>query len=351
MLPNTTITLAQSVLAGPNPEPVGMLPVPICRVAATLTPSSDSKIDIEVWMPTVAWNGKFQGVGNGTWLGEIMYDKLTAAISRGYATASTDTGHRGGEDDASWALGHPEKVTDYAYRAVHEMTVKSKAIVQAFYGAAPRYSYWSACSSGGKQGLKEAQFYPADYDGIVAGHPVNNWARQYAAHLYIALTTLSNGQTGPNYIPPTKYRMITNAALAACDGLDGLVDGLVTDPTRCNFDPGTLLCQGANAPTCLTAAQVQSVRKIYAGAKFSNGQAFYPGMTPTSEFAWAPWPVVPRRSRFPPITSSIWSSTTRTGTGARSIPIPTFRSPSRCRPPPWTPWTRTSRRSRRVAAS
>src|SRR5207253_7652796 len=139
------------------------------RVAATLKPTDDSRIRIEVWMPASGWNGKFQGVGNGGWEGNIAYPSLAAAVTRGYAAASTDTGHVGGT--GSFAVGHPEKLVDFAYRAVHEMTVHANAIVTAFYGSAPRLSYWTGCSSGGRQGLKEAQHFSGDYTGIIAGAP------------------------------------------------------------------------------------------------------------------------------------------------------------------------------------
>jgi feruloyl esterase len=208
VLANTTITIAESLTAGPHPSPVGTLSVPIYRVAATIKPSNDSNIQIEVWMPATGWNGKFQGVGNGTFLGSITYDKLMRGVEDGYATASTDTGHIGGEDDVSWALGHPEKVTDFAYRAVHEMTLKAKSITQAFYGSTLKQSYWVSCSSGGKQGLKEAQLYPTDYDGIVAGDPVNNHSHEMGAALYIATTTFKNSSDA---IPQSKFTMINNA--------------------------------------------------------------------------------------------------------------------------------------------
>src|SRR6185436_14509817 len=144
-----------------------------CRVAATLTPSSDSDIKIEVWLPSSGWNGKFQAVGNGGWAGTISYPALGQAVARGYASASTDTGHTG--NSAAFALGHPEKVIDIGYRAVHEMTVQAKAIIDAFYGSAPKVSFWNGCSLGGRQGITEAQRYPADFDAIVAGAPaVNN---------------------------------------------------------------------------------------------------------------------------------------------------------------------------------
>ena len=167
------------------------------------------------------------------------------------------------------------------------MTVKGKAITQAFMVPAPQRSYWSGCSTAGNQGIKEAQLYPQDYDGITVAAPVNNWSHQEAAHLYNALSTFKNGLTAPEYTPPEKWPIITNAALAVCDARDGLADGLITDPSNCDFDPATLLCPfGGDGSTCLTPAQVQSTRKIYAGAKYSNGQAFYPGMPPSSEIEW-----------------------------------------------------------------
>jgi feruloyl esterase len=175
-LPDTTITLAQVVAPGEFHPPTaaaqvsGLRDFPaFCRVTATLKPTNDSDIKIEVWLPASGWNGKFQAVGNGGWAGVISYLAMAQAVAHGYATASTDTGHVGAS--GSFALGHPEKLTDFGYRAVHEMTVKAKAIIGAFYGDAPKLSYWNGCSTGGRQGLKEAQRFPNDYDGIVAGAP------------------------------------------------------------------------------------------------------------------------------------------------------------------------------------
>jgi len=188
-LPNTTITLAQTVAAGAFTPPAGRqgrgaaaaavyseLPS-FCRVTATLAPSSDSDIKVEVWLPLAeasggqarGWNGKFQAVGNGGWAGVISYPALAQAVAAGYATASTDTGHVG--NNGSFAIGHPEKVIDFGYRAVHEMTLQAKTIINAYYGSSPRLSLWSGCSQGGRQGITEAQRYPADYDGIIAGAP------------------------------------------------------------------------------------------------------------------------------------------------------------------------------------
>ena len=170
-IPDTTITSAQVVSSNKD------LP-PYCRIAATLKPSPDSDIKIEVWMPASGWNGKFEAVGNGGWSGAIGASALAAAVQRGFASASTDTGHEG--SSARFALDHPEKLVDYGYRAVHEMTLKSKAIIAAYYGRAAKLSYWNGCSAGGKQGLKEAQRFPDDFDAIIAGAPANNWTGRAA---------------------------------------------------------------------------------------------------------------------------------------------------------------------------
>jgi feruloyl esterase len=293
-LPDTTIALAAQVPAGGFAPPPGSpalpgppapyvdLP-PFCRVAATLTPSSDSEIRIEVWMPTSGWNGKLQAVGNGGWWGAIIYPALGEALQRGYATAGTDTGHTSGVMDASWALGHPEKVTDFAYRAVHLMTVRAKQIIAAFYGAAPKLSYWNGCSSGGKQGLKEAQRFPEDFDGIVAGAPAWDWTHLTAETVWAGLVTLKDPA---DFIPKEKYALLHDAALDACDVVDGVKDGLIDDPRRCPFDPEVLRCPGEESPTCLTAAQVRSAKRLYGPATFSNGRPFFPGLEPGSELGW-----------------------------------------------------------------
>src|SRR5579864_8084685 len=195
-LPDTTITLAQEVDAAANTPAY-------CRVAATLKPSSDSDIKIEIWLPVSGWNEKFVANGNGGWSGAITPNTLAAAVRRGYASAMTDTGHQGGS--GSFALGHPEKLIDFAYRAVHEMTVKSKAVIAAYYGNGPRLSYWNGCSSGGKQGLKEAQRFPDDFDGIVAGAPANNWTHLMASGNWVGQAVHKNEAS---YIPPSKYPLI-----------------------------------------------------------------------------------------------------------------------------------------------
>src|SRR5690349_13491873 len=180
-LPAAKITLAQTAGGGAtppagSPDMIRNLP-PFCRVAATVAPSADSEIHLEVWMPVSGWNGKFMGVGNGGWAGSISYGQMGTPLRRGYAVASTDTGHAGGGAEARFAMGHPEKLVDFGYRSVHEMTTTAKALVTTFYGTRPRWSYWVGGSTGGKQGLTEAQRYPDDYDGIVAGAPVLYWSR------------------------------------------------------------------------------------------------------------------------------------------------------------------------------
>ena len=291
--PDTRVTLATSVSAGafippaptglpPSVAPFSQLPA-FCRVTAILTPSSDSDVKIEVWMPLAGWNGRLESVGNGGWAGAISYGALAVALSGGYATASTDTGHTG--NGGSFALGHPEKMTDFAYRAVHAMTVTAKVIIAAFYGRGPDISYWNGCSTGGRQGLTEAQRYPSDYNAVIAGAPANNRVHLYAWSLSIAQAVQKDEA---NYIPPSKYALIHGAVLGACDALDGLKDGLIGDPTRCHFDPSVLLCKGGDEASCLTPPQVETARRLYAAAKNPRtGKEIYPGLEPGSELGWA----------------------------------------------------------------
>jgi feruloyl esterase len=294
-LPHAHVVSAETVPAGAFQPPTAprrgrdgwqgyaRLP-PFCRVAATLTPSSDSDVKMEVWLPVSDWNGKFQAVGNGGWAGVISYQALAQAVAAGYAGASTDTGHVG--NTAAFAIGHPEKVIDMGYRAVHEMTVKAKAIVDAYYGAAPKLSVWNGCSLGGRQGITEAQRYPEDFDAIVAGAPAVNWMRLHGARMAINRSVHASEQ---GYITPDKYPAIHAAALKACDTLDGVKDGVIEDPTRCHFDPKILECKGADGPGCLTPDQVQTARALYAPLKSpKNGAPIFPSLLMAgSEPNWA----------------------------------------------------------------
>jgi feruloyl esterase len=297
-LPDTTITMAQvvapgaftapSARGGRGTNPFANLPS-FCRVAATLKPTSDSDIKVEVWLPANGWNGKFQAVGNGGWAGTISYPAMAEALRRGYATTSTDTGHVGAT--GTFALGHPEKFIDFAYRSEHEMSVKAKAIVSAFYGNAPKYSYWNGCSTGGRQGLHEAQRFPDDFDGIIAGASANPRTYLNSWQISIAQASLKDPAS---FIPPAKYPMIHQAVLAACDALDGVKDGLIGDPPKCKFDPKTIQCsstgsgQGGDDSSCLTAPQVEAARKIMSPIKDpKTGAEIFPGFEPGTELAWA----------------------------------------------------------------
>ena len=275
-LPHTTITAAQPVPAE-NQRPA------FCRVAATLRPTADSDIKIEVWLPAAGWNGNLEANGNGGWSGSISATTLAAGLRRGYATTMSDLGHEG--SSAEFALGHPEKLIDFGYRAAHEMKLAAKAIVAAYYGHSPQLSYWSGCSAGGRSALMEAQRFPDDFDGIVAGSPGLNWTGRALQSIRIAQASHTN-EAG--YIPPAKYALIHNAVLAACDARDGLKDGVLEDPTRCTFDPGELLCKGPDAPACLTAAQVETARALYApAANPRTKQPVSQGFERGSEMGWA----------------------------------------------------------------
>ncbi len=269
-LKNTTITLVQPSQPG------------VCRVAATLKPSNDSDIRIEVWLPE-KWNGKLEGNGNGGWSGSIAPATLARGVERGYATVMTDTGHQGGS--GSFALGHPEKLIDFGYRSTHEMTVAAKAIVSAYYGQSPKLSYFTGCSAGGRQGLMEAQRFPDDYDGIVAGSPGANWSGRALLAVWIAQAVHKDDAS---FIPTSLFPLIHEAALAACDAQDGVKDGVIDQPSRCKFDPKVLACKGDATSGCLTAAQVETARRMYTAVTNPRTGAFIaPAFSPGSEMGWA----------------------------------------------------------------
>lgn len=260
----------------PLPDPLKGLP-DFCRVSAVISPA----IRFELWLPLTNWNGKFQGTGNGGYNGSIVYLALAEGLRRNYATSSTDMGHAATlPDPSSWALGHPELVVDQAYRAQHETAVNSKKIIGAFYRKSPRYSYFTGCSSGGWQGLTEAQRFPEDYDGILAGAPAIN-----VIHLHAA--TLWNVQAEQK-IAPGKYRLVTDAVLAKCDARDGVRDGLLADPLSCPFSPAELACKlGEAASRCLTEKEVRAFGMIYQGVRWPSGESIYPGWPLGSEYAFS----------------------------------------------------------------
>lgn len=301
-LTQAKITSAQTIAAGTLPVPTSIPPwIPstaslfknlpaFCRVSVTSQPSADSDIKIEVWMPISGWNGKFQGQGNGGFAGYIDYPAMAHAVALGYATASTDTGHtsQSWAPDASWALGHPEKVTDYGYRGIHEMTEIGKKMVATFYSHPVKYSYFDSCSNGGRQALMEAQRFPEDYDGILAGAPANYWTHLLSDGLWNAQATTNDPAS---YIPPTKLPAIAAAVNAACDAQDGVKDGILNDPRECHFDPAVMVCKAGDSNDCLTQPQAVALKKIYEGAHDASGQIF-PGFLPGAEGGqegWVAW--------------------------------------------------------------
>ena len=294
-LPDTTITSAaiSNTVPGTNP------PVPLpsyCRVIGVIKPTSDSNIGFETWLPLANWNGKHNTVGGGGFAGSISTDALTRALLRGYAAASTDTGHIGG--DASWAFGHPEKIIDFGPRSIHLTTQISKAIVRAFYGQAARHSYYTGCSTGGRQGLMEAQQFPDDFDGLVVGAPANYWTHLLAAaawgfQAHLVPAPLDRAHQ-PTWFGPELMSVLEGAVNAKCDAADGIADGIIADPRKCNFDPATLVCKAGQDPTtCFTAPQAAAVAKIYAGPKNPRThEQIYPGLLPGAEGGaggWIPW--------------------------------------------------------------
>ncbi|OFW18736.1 MAG: hypothetical protein A3H97_17865 [Acidobacteria bacterium RIFCSPLOWO2_02_FULL_65_29] len=308
-LPNATITKAETVAPGAFTPPAaapgagrggaqgrgaaggrgGATPVyatlpSFCRIAATLKPSSDSEIKVEVWLPSSGWNGKFQAVGNGGWAGSISYPAMAAAVAAGYATASTDTGHAG--NSAAFALGHPEKLVDMGYRAIHETAVHGKAVVGAFYGSPAAVSMFNGCSTGGRQGVTEAARYPADFDGIIAGASAIYNARLSGSR--IAINQFVN-RTGGSAIAPEKLPAVHAAVLNACDATDGVKDGVIENPEACRFDPKVLECKGVDAPSCLTSEQVETARALYAPVKHptTGAHVLHSLLQPGSELGWA----------------------------------------------------------------
>jgi len=287
-LPDTRILQAEDV----KPDPLWTYPPslftqfnrsgiegvrkPFCRVVAVI----EKEIHVELWLPT-DWNGKFEGVGNGGFTGAINYPAMGGALDQGYATASTDTGHvtEHGFFEDEWIPGHPQRVIDFAYRAHHLMAQMGKKLTAAYYGESIDRSYYSGCSSGGWQGLSEAQRYPDDYDGIVAGAPAINVIRLQARGIILAQMALKDpaGNLGAE-----ESRLLVAGALRKCDARDGIEDGVIEDPRRCDFDPAELACAKGQSQHCLTAAQVTRARTLYGPATSAGGMKLYPGAAPGS---------------------------------------------------------------------
>lgn len=300
-LPNVSITTAATVPAGgfvgPPQNFTGRdlsafykkLPA-FCRVVAHARPSADSDIILELWMPASGWNGKLQGLGNGGFAGLIDTFELGAAVAKGYAAVATDTGHTGSPIDAAWALGHPEKIADFGHRGIHEMTRVAKLVIPQFYGSPVKHSYFAGCSDGGREAMMEAQRYPDDYDGILAGAPANYWTGLLALGVVVTQAVTA---TPASFIPPAKIATIGNAVDAACDKLDGVADGILNDPRQCHFDPASIQCDaGQDSDKCLTAPQVTALRAAYAGLRDAGGRQIFPGYLPGAEQGgngWGTW--------------------------------------------------------------
>ncbi len=265
---------------GPPPDYSG-LPA-FCRVAGAIRATAESDIRFELWLPEL-WNGKFMQTGNGGAAGAIVYDSLVDPLLRGYAVANTDTGHQGAGGDFAWAVGQPQKLIDYQYRAVHELTITGKALTAAHYGRPSNRSYFVGCSTGGRQGLKEAQRYPEDYDGIVAGAPASNWSP------LMALSVVIQQNLGPGGLAVEKLGLLKEAAIATCDAGDSVTDRVIANTATCAFDPASLQCPanaGADAQ-CLTTPEIVAANRIYRGAADRLGQIVMPGTGPGSEPFWA----------------------------------------------------------------
>jgi len=292
VLSNTRVVSADVVAANSFAPPGNdnQLETPaFCRLVGVTRPA----VNFEVWLPLSDWNGKFQVVGNGGMAGTISYAAMARALQRNYATASTDTGHKAGpiSFDASWASGRPDLIEDFGHRALHLTTVNGKRVVNALYRNPPEYSYYVGCSKGGQQGLMEAQRYPDDFDGIIAGDPANDWTRFYAgAHLWYSQAMLADQEA---WIPPAKLKTLGGAVNNACDALDGIEDGILMNPLACNFEPASLTCPaGSDSNSCLTTRQVSAVEKIWSGVRNSKGELIYPGLVPGGEAApggWSTW--------------------------------------------------------------
>jgi len=294
-LPHGQITAAETVTGGTFNTPPGCttgstgcttntgLPQ-FCRVAGTGTPTNDSIINFEVWIPTdSSFNGKYEQLGCGGFCGSISYSGLANAIKRGYASAATDDGSQAG-GQPTFALGHPEKIIDYGYRALKETTDKSKTIITALTGQGPQRSYFNGCSKGGHEALMEAQRYPDDFDGIIVGSPANFWTHLLTGAVWNQQALLNDPAS---YIPPSLLAVLSKAVLAQCVGQDGGVktDVFLNDPRDCHFDPAAVQCVAGQDPTtCLSSAQVRAARKIYRGPHDpATGELIFPGYEPGSE--------------------------------------------------------------------
>ena len=274
-----------SSLVGKDPPQPTAIKAPFCRVQGVIKPTADSDIAFEVWLPPEsAWNGKYAAIGNGGFAGSLILPSLAWRLEEGYAVSGTDTGHPGGSLDAAWALGHPEKIADFGWRAIHETAEASKAVIDAYYGKPASRSYFAGCSDGGREALMAAQRFPKDFDGIVAGAPANYWTNLLTNG---AAVTRALNKPGA-WLSPNDLALVSEAAQRACPSADGYLD----DPGSCRFDPSTLVCKPGQNERCLTEAQLDGLKAIYAGTKDADGKPINPGYPvggETGPIAWSLW--------------------------------------------------------------
>lgn len=245
-----------------------------CRLTLVLTPTSDSLINAELWLPLENWNGRFLAVGNGGWAGSIQgYRDMQPALRRGYATAGSDNGHSAADGPGGmFGLGHPEKIVDFAYRSIHDMTVKSKRLITEAYAKPADYAYFKGCSTGGRQAVMAAQRYPGDFDGIIAGALANRHIQMHTAGSYRRLQLARNPAMA---IPEETAEMVNKAVMSKCDVLG---EGFLNDPRQCSFDFKTLQCPtGTSNASCLTAPQLAMVEQHYGGLYNSSGEMIFSG--------------------------------------------------------------------------
>jgi feruloyl esterase len=254
-----------------------------CRVQGVSTPVAGSEIGFEVWLPKAKdWTRRLHMVGNGAYSSRIYYAQMVARIRAGDVAVATDTGHQGSE--LTFAVGHPERIVDFAHRAVHESLLASKDLTKVYYATSPAFSYFSGCSTGGYQALMAAQRHPRDFDGIIAGDPGNNRSNLNLAFLWQFLRNHPQGDNQHQIVPNDKLLLINHAIVASCDRADGVADSVINEPHSCHFDLQSLRCPKGDAPDCLTGAQIDAVARMYAGPKDARtGKAIYPGYTLGSE--------------------------------------------------------------------
>jgi feruloyl esterase len=252
----------------------------LCEVTGTAKPVAGSNITVVYRLPT-NWNGKLLGLGGGGWAGNIRMETAAQGLQKGYATAQTNGGHDVSNVwETAWAA-NPEAATDFSYRAILVMTDLGKQVVAKYYGQAHKRAYFQGCSTGGRQGLMEVQRYPKDYDGVIAGAPVYTLTTQTTSVVRNQVLSVPGAS-----LTDAQLKRVNEAALAACDEKDGLVDGVVTDPRACSFDPASLQCGSGPDANCLSAVQVKTIQALYSGRKNASGEVVAYGLTRGSEAAW-----------------------------------------------------------------